>query len=298
MRRRLSLRPLRAAAFPHAQRLWLRAAPRVGLDAVPSGYYSVVTRFEDVPAEVWARRSELAGIEFDTAAQLEWAQRELATYTAEFAANEPPGWTPSNDWYDRGDADVLYAMLRRLRPRRIVEVGSGFSSMVIDAACAANARDGQAADYQAYDPYPRIDAVGRLPQLGRLHTMRAQDIPAEVFTSLEAGDVLFIDTSHTVKPGGDVNRLVLDVLPCLAVGVVVHFHDILLPGEYHPRWYAEGLQWNEAYLVQAFLCLNRDFAVRVGLSGLWLEQREGLEALVPGLGNHWPSALWIERIAA
>jgi predicted O-methyltransferase YrrM len=298
MRRRLPLRALRARAFPHVQRLGVRLAPRLGLDAIPHHYHSVVTRFEDVPEDVWTRRSPLEGIEFDTAAQLAWAQRELEPFLAEFPAREPQGWTASNNWYDRGDADFLYAMVRRLRPRRIVEVGSGFSSMVIDAACAMNARDGARPDYQAYDPYPRVDAVGRLEHLTRLHTLRAQEIPMDVLESLEAGDVLFIDTSHTLKPGGDVNRLVLDVLPRLAVGVVVHFHDILLPGEYHSWWYQMGLQWNEAYLVQAFLCLNRHFAVRVSLAGLWLEQRQGLQSLVPGLGAHRPSALWIERIAA
>lgn len=298
MRRRLPPRALRAWAFPHVQRLILRLAPRAGLDAVAHGYYSVVTRFEDVPAEVWERRSPLAGIDFDTAAQLEWAKRELGAFIVEFAGHEPAGWTARNDWYNRGDADVLYAMIRRLRPRRVVELGSGFSSLVIDAACRMNAGEGARPDYQAYDPFPRIDAVGRLEHLDRLHTVRAQDIPMDVFTSLEARDVLFIDTSHTVKPGGDVNRLVLDVLPRLAPGVVVHFHDILLPGEYHAHWYRQGLQWNEAYLVQAFLALNRDFAVRVGMSGLWLEQREGLAGLVPGLGDQRPSALWIERIAA
>lgn len=294
----MPLRAVRARAVTAVRNAYERAAPALGYDVVPHSYYSVVTRFADVPADVWTRRSAMEGIELDTAAQLAWAQRELTPFVREFAGREPAGWEPGNEWYTRGDSDVLYAMVRRLRPGRIVEIGSGVSSTVIDAACAAAAEEGRRTRYEAYDPYPRMDGVRRLAHLDALHTVRAQDIPMDVFTSLGAGDVLFIDTSHTIKPGGEVNRLVLDVLPRLAVGVIVHFHDILLPGEYHWQWYEMGLQWNEAYLLQAFLCLNPHFRVRLALNALWLEQREGLHALVPGLGTFRPSAFWIERIAA
>ncbi len=95
-----------------------------------------------------------------------------------------------------------------------------------------------------------------------MEPLRAQDIPGEVFASLQAGDVLFVDTTHTVKIDSDVNRIVLDVLPALAPGVIVHVHDIFLPYEY-PRVFAErsGLHWAEQYLLQAFLAGNRDYEV-------------------------------------
>ena len=274
-----------------------RAALALGYDLVPAGYHSVVTRVGDVEPEVWTRRSPLYGIECDSAEQLAWAERELRPFVEEFAADPPAGWTYDNEYFEAVDADVLYAVIRRLRPRRIVELGSGWSTRVIAAAALRNARDGHTGEVRVFDPYPR-DPLPALDGVGSFEPVRAQDVAEEVFTGLEAGDVLFVDTSHTIKPGGDVNRVVLDILPRLAPGVMVHFHDILLPGEYHREWVDRGWHWGEAYLLQAFLALNRDYRIRFGASGVWLDHRERLRELVPGLREHRPSSLWIERVAA
>jgi Methyltransferase domain len=127
--------------------------------------------------------------------------------------------------------------------------------------------------------------------------VRAQDVPASTFASLAARDVLFVDTTHTVKVGSDVNHIVLDVLPRLAPGVVVHFHDIFLPYEYPRRWLEDfGLYWSEQYLLQAFLALNPDFEVLVAVTALLRERGDAFAALLPdGATRGGGAAFWIRR---
>ena len=269
---------------------------RLGYDIVPRNYYSAVTPFDEIPPEAWARRSPLDGIHFDTSEQLEWARRELAPFIAEFPVEKPAGWQYLNNFYESVDAEVLYAVVRRRRPARVVELGSGYSSQVIAAACRVNAREAGAPAYDIYDPFPREGLTSDLHDVATVRQTRVQDLPDSVFAELAAGDILFVDTSHTVKLGGDVNRIVLEVLPRLAPGVMVHFHDILLPAEYHPHWVQQRMYWAEAYLVQAFLCLNPAFRIRFSAYGVFLDHWADLKALVPSLRERGPSGFWIERV--
>jgi hypothetical protein len=131
--------------------------------------------------------------------------------------------------YEALDAETLYAMVRRFRPRQVLELGSGMSTLVIADAL----RHDEIVDrrrHDVFDPYPRDDLGEALEQVANLHPISATEVPLERFAALQAGDILFVDTTHTVKIGGDVNRVILDVLPRLAPGVLVHFHDIFLPG--------------------------------------------------------------------
>ena len=237
---------------------------------------------EEIPDAVWERRSELHGIRFDLDAQAALL-RELAPLGAELAAT---GYEFANNFYEHVDAEVAYAMVRRLRPARVVELGSGFSTLALRAAL------GDDGVYEGYDPYTRHDFVDKVP---------AQEVPGEVFARLAAGDVLFVDTTHLVKTGGDVNRIVLDVLPTLAPGVDVHFHDIWLPYEYHRDLVATlGANWSEQYLLQAFLSGNAEWEVLLGNAALARDRRDVVASLFPGWDpeREYPSAFWIRRVAA
>jgi len=232
---------------------------------------------DQIPDAVWERRSELRGIAFDLDA-MERLLGELAPVGAELAAT---GFDFANRFYEHVDAETAYAMVRRLAPARIVELGSGFSTQVLRAAAPGAVT--------TYDPYTKIDGVERVA---------AQDVPDEVFAALRAGDVLFVDTTHVVKTGGDVNRIVLDVLPGLASGVVVHFHDIWLPYEYDRRLTEHlGANWSEQYLLQAFLSGNPGWKVVLANAALARDRRDAVLAAFP----HWdpetefPSAFWIRR---
>jgi hypothetical protein len=120
----------------------------------------------------------------------------------------------------------------------------------------------------------------------------------EAFTALRENDILFVDTSHTVKMGSEVNRVVLDVLPRLAPGVLVHFHDIFLPWEYHPGMVALRGFFNEQYLLQAYLAENPHWRILFAGHAIERDRRSALEDLVPSLAgsDHHSLAFWIQRL--
>jgi predicted O-methyltransferase YrrM len=284
-----------------AYRALRAAADRAGLQVVPKTFYSPIPDLSALPAGVWERRSALHGIDLDLDRQLRWLE-SLAPAMREFAPPEratgrPGQYTLANDSYGRVGADVLHGVVRGLRPRRIVELGSGQSTLIMAAAAAANRAEGAATELRTFDPFAG-DALTGLDGLASLERVAAQDVPAEVFAQLGAGDVLFVDTTHAVKIGSDVNRIVLDVLPTLAAGVLVHVHDIFLPFEY-PRRFAEelGLHWAEQYLLQAFLAGNHDFEVLAAVYALCRERPEAMAELAPT----WrpgvtASAFWMRRV--
>jgi predicted O-methyltransferase YrrM len=281
----------------------LRAgAERVGLQVVPKTFYSPIPDLQALPADVWERRSALRGIHFDLDEQLRWLE-PLAPAMGEFAPPERPTGRPgeytlANDSYGRVGADVLHGVVRGLRPPRIVELGSGQSTLIMAAAAAANQAEGATTELRTFDPYASA-SLADLPGLATLERVPAQEVPLDVFTALEAGDVLFVDTTHSVKIDSDVNRIVLDVLPTLAPGVLVHVHDIFLPYEY-PRRFAEelGLHWAEQYLLQAFLAGNRDFEVVAAVYALCRDRPDEMARLAPTWrSGATASAFWLRRVS-
>jgi predicted O-methyltransferase YrrM len=275
-------------------------AERAGLQVVPKTYYSPIPDLKALPPDVWERRSALRGIHFDLDEQVAWLEG-LAEAMREFSPPEQPTGRPgeyalANESYGRVGADVLHGVVRALKPRRIVELGSGHSTLIMAAAAARNAAEGAQTELRTFDPFPTVAQPG-LPGLGALDRERAQDVPLEVFEELSAGDVLFVDTTHTVKLDSDVNRIVLDVLPTLAPGVIVHVHDIFLPYEYPRKWPEEmGLHWAEQYLLQAFLSGNRDFEVLAAVHALCQDRPQAMARLTPTWRNGaTASAFWFRR---
>ncbi|MFH1178070.1 MAG: class I SAM-dependent methyltransferase [Acidobacteriota bacterium] len=249
-----------------AQGLTRRIASQLDLDLVRKTPYSPVPTVPPPSSPEWERASPLAGITLDPAAQLGWLEATLAPHLAELCSRVAP---PDGDlrldlrngYYQLVDAALLWAMVRHFRPRRLLELGAGFSTLISAAACAANAREDDAVELVSVDPEPRIGLAPVLPGLTRLERRSAAELPLDRFLALEANDILFIDTTHTVKRGSEVNYLVLEVLPCLRAGVVVHFHDIFLPYEYPREWFAAGTYLAEQYLLQAFLIENDTYEI-------------------------------------
>lgn len=193
-------------------------------------------------------------------------------------------------------------MVRARKPRRVLELGSGYTTLLIGMAARRNAEEGSPTEHLAYDPFPRPQVIGASPPPPtRLEPVGATEVPLEAFAELAAGDFLFVDTTHTVKLGSDVNYVVLDVLPALAPGVVVHFHDVFLPWEYPRVWLEErGYYWSEQYLLQAFLAFNDEFEVLLPAHAAAREHPERLAAAVPGFSPApgrpiAPAAFWIRR---
>ena len=129
----------------------------------------------------------------------------------------------------------------------------------------------------------------------RLLTSPIQAVPVAVVADLGPGDVLFIDSTHVVKAGSDVNHIIFELLPSLAPGVYVHFHDIFGNFEYPAEWVYQRRAWSEAYLVRAFLQFNSDFQVALFTSWLWAYHRQALASLHPEFGVNPGASLWIRR---
>jgi Methyltransferase domain len=278
-----------------------RAARRLGYHLVRANAYSPIPDVDALPAAIWDAAAPMPGVDLRLEAGLALLEGDLAPFVAEYAPPAGPpgtahGYYLGNPMYGGLDAEVLYAMVRRLRPARIVEVGAGWSSLVIADAAARNAAEGAPVEHRVYDPQPS-PLLANLDAGAVVTACPAQAIPAGAFAALQDGDVLFVDTTHAVKPGGDVVRLALEVVPALAPGVVVHVHDFFRPFEY-PRELVEhwGAYWQEHYLLQAFLAFNDDFEVLLANHALARLHHERVRVIVPSLeAAMMPSALWLQR---
>jgi predicted O-methyltransferase YrrM len=192
--------------------------------------------------------------------------------------------------YNTADGAVYHAMLRRLRPRRVLEVGSGYTTALLLDTAERHDLDVQVT---CVEPYPdRLLSLLREGDEVELVRSGAQDVPVDAYTALEPGDLLFIDSSHVAKAGSDVLWLYLRVLPRLAPGVFVHVHDILWPMEYPEDWLRQGRDWNEAYLLNAFLCHNEEWDVVLFSSWLWALHPETIPAPLRGMR---PGSFWMQR---
>jgi predicted O-methyltransferase YrrM len=278
-----------------------RSLRRVGLDAVRADFNSPVPDSRTLPPAVWEQPAAMPGLELDLDAQQQFIETALQPFIDEFT---PPlsddgtgGFYLHNRWYGALDAHLLYAMLRHHRPKRLVEVGSGYSTLVARAALEANTASGVRAEHHVIDPYPSPLLTAGRRQAITLREESAATVDDATFQGLEPGDVLFVDSSHVVRPGGEVVRLVLEILPTLAPGVVVHFHDVFRPFEYPRILYDRfNVHWQEQYLVQALLAENPHFTVSVAAHALWRLRREWTRQRFPGLVDEAePSAFWFTR---
>jgi predicted O-methyltransferase YrrM len=230
----------------------------------PAGhYYSPIPSKEDVFAYVKTNKPlscELPGIDLNEEAQRATLKDYISFYhELPFAEKQSTRhrYYYDNTWFSYSDAIFLYSFLRKYTPKRIVEIGSGYSSAVI--LDTIDAFFTQRPDLTFVEPYPER-LLGLLRDQDRqqvkLLQQTVQTVPLEVFMALESGDLLFIDSSHVVKCGSDLHFLFFEVLPHLKPGVIVHFHDVFYPFEYPTEWMLEGRYWNENYFLRAFLSYN------------------------------------------
>jgi len=206
-----------------------------------------------------------------------------------------------NDQYGDGDAFIFSGIVKFLKPKRVIEIGSGFSTAVLLDTLNESKID---AKITAIDPYPQ-----RLEYLLKLSNRRiellpsleilakpVQDVDLEIFSELHSGDILFIDSSHVSKTGSDVNFELFDILPKLNSGVWVHIHDMFWPFEYPDAWIEEGRSWNELYMIRAFLTFNSGFRVKLFQHYLFEEHKE-IWNMVQEKGISNPGGgLWLEKI--
>lgn len=256
---------------------------------------------EPARSRVWpAAPREMPGVDWRKEEQLRLVRERLLAQPFDGFPREAddgaPGYRlrPGNASFPLADAWALQAMLRELRPTRMIEVGSGWSSLV---AAAANREhlEGRL-ELTCIDPYPPDFLNEEDTGISRLVAEPVQDVPVELFEQLDERDVLFIDSSHVAKTGGDVPHLYHEVVPRLRRGVAVHVHDVFLPWDYPKSWVLEGRAWNEQYLVRSFLTFNQSFEVLLGMAWLCRAHPE-LAATIEGYraGHHQGTSLWLQR---
>jgi predicted O-methyltransferase YrrM len=201
-----------------------------------------------------------------------------------------------NTYFCHGDAIILYSMLRRFRPRRIIEVGCGFSSAVI-----LDTNDlffSRRIALTFVEPHPeRLFSFLSDEDIKQHEVLvdAVQDVQLERFSDLEVNDILFIDSSHVAKVGSDVVHLLTNVLPRLNKGVIVHFHDVFWPFEYPEEWIRGGRAWNESYVLKAFLQFNAKFKILFFNSYLATHHRAAVEQKLPLFVKNTGGSLWLEK---
>ncbi len=210
---------------------------------------------------------ECLGIDFNDASHRRVLKQDFKRFIKDYdypeQAQDESSFYTQNSQFSWLDARALFVLLRSLRPSRIIEVGSGFSSLLM-----ADVNDRfleSAVDITCIEPYPRDFLRQQLPGLNRVIIQCVQDVPLQTFEQLKSGDLLFIDSSHVSKTGSDLNYLMFEVLPRLDRAVHIHFHDIFLPAEYLKEWVLEdNRSWNEQYLLRALLMQTDAYQVTFG----------------------------------
>lgn len=186
------------------------------------------------------------------------------------------------------------------KPRNIYEIGSGNSTYLSAQALLRNQHEGHAAaQLVAFEPNPNAVLKAGFPGLSVLRETRIEDVPISEFDNLHRNDILFIDSSHILKLGGDVRYEFLEILPRLKEGVLIHVHDIFLPAEYPKHWVVnDHMFYNEQYLLQAFLAYNHSFEVIWAGSFMHLKHPDKLQAAFSSYkpSQTWPGSFWIRKI--
>ena len=266
-------------------------------------YYSPVPLIAEVrraEKSIFDRRlRKLPGVDLNVEEQLRTLDAVTSFY-AELPFPEQKNHTRrfhlDNKFYPYTDAIFFYGMMRQFKPKRIIEVGSGFSSAVCLDINERFFDNSMECTFIEPDPV-RLHALLRDNDRDRVRIkpQAVQEVPVEEFSRLEANDILFVDSSHVAKIGSDVNYLLFDVLPALKAGVLIHFHDIFYPFEYPREWIYRGVAWNEAYALRAFLQFNGSFRIVVWPD--YLERFHASEIAVSmPLCRSNSGSIWLRRI--
>jgi hypothetical protein len=267
----------------------------------PGHFYSTIPSPEDIASlgDSPSPRKALGGVNLNVAAQEKWLHRVMHWYTEiPFTEdrNSKYRYYFNNEAFVYGDGVSLYAMLRELKPRRIVEVGSGFSSAVmldVNQFCFEGSMG-----LTFIEPFPEVRLLGLMCAADHtactVYRKKIQNVSECPWNELRENDILFIDSSHVSKCASDVNMLFFEVLPQLAPGVVVHVHDVFANFEYPLDWLKKGWFWNEAYLLRAFLQFNSDFEILFWPSFL-LQSHATDFAQMPLFMKNPGSSFWMRR---
>jgi predicted O-methyltransferase YrrM len=282
---------------------------RHGLHLLRKHFYLPIPDDTDRLDDFWGKPSAMPGVDTNDAVALDLIERVLPPYLKEFRDRFPirrraleTGFYLINGGYMAVDAHVYYGLIRHYKPRRIIEIGNGNSTLLALAAVERNRAARRETRLVSIDPEPWDRFRGGLPGLEMI-VEKVQDVPLELFAELDDGDILFIDSSHVIRSGNDVHYEYLEILPRLRPGVLVHIHDISLPMPYPKTYYDNQRYWNEQYLLQAFLAFNQAFKVIWPGNYLMLTYPDKMNAIFPEIAtmretypDAEPTAFWMRTV--
>jgi hypothetical protein len=280
-----------------------RTETQYALWAPPGHFYSPIVDTSQVLDRLSVDPNrELAGVDLGISRQWQvYEQLSPILRDVSFAVDEAGArsvgsrYFSENPAFGDGDAAIFEAVMRHLRPSRIVELGCGHSS-----ACLLDTRD------RYLGPEVAITFVDPLPQLLeslirdvdresiRILPTKTQDLPLDLISGLNESDILFVDSTHVAKTGSDVLRIFHEILPTVKPGVWIHLHDHFAGFEYPRSWVSEGRSWNEQYLTRAFLQFNQHFEIALWPQLLHSIDSERFFQDVPRRVNVGGS-LWLRR---
>ena len=265
----------------------------------PYRFESVIpTRFDVDRARLKQRRN-LPGIQLNERSALEFLAK-LKPYAREITSFPLEKKTGASFWlnnYGYGDFDAvtLYCIVRHLKPKRIIEAGCGFSSCVTSLACRKNQEEGHLTECLFIEPYPS-EYLKEFNLYGELLVKKIEEVPLSRFEQLEAGDILFIDTTHIIKAQSDCCYELLEIIPALRPGVLIHVHDIYTPYDYPEELLLDQLRsFNEQYGLECLLSNSSDLEVVLPLYLMWKDHRNLLDELMPQATIRPPAAFWVQK---
>lgn len=272
----------------------------------PGHFYSPVVDIEQARANadrIWPDNPQCLGIDLNEQGHQELLQQVFPQFLKDYDYPDDLEETPdlnryftNNSQFGWLDSRTLFVLMRHLRPRRVIEVGSGFSSLL---TADINSRFlGNSCHFTCIEPYPREFLTKPLAGLNELRVQKVEDVPLDVFASLEKDDILFIDSSHVSKTGSDVNYLFFEILPRLQPGVYIHIHDIWFPHDYPREWVIDDFRsWNEQYVLRALLMYSSAFRVVFGSNNAFFKYPQLVETALGLESGHGfsGSSLWIQR---
>jgi hypothetical protein len=274
-----------------------QAFERNGFHITQAHYYSPLPDAARLPADLWDGPRYLnSAFALDSPAMLSMFG-QIAPFAAELAdipRTADSGYYWDNEFFPNFDAIVYYGLCRRFRPAMVLEIGAGFSTLIVLRAAERNGTT----RVRCIEPYPSPALRNIAHRLDELIVRPVQDVPMDVYGELRSGDILFVDTSHVSKVGSDLHRILFQVLPALPGGVIIHFHDIFLPREYPSTWVVErNWFWNEQYLLLAFLMFNAAFRVLLLNNHFLCTNAQAAERALGGLkaGPLSGASLWLRK---
>jgi predicted O-methyltransferase YrrM len=282
---------------------YYRQWEKAGFHVTPNHFFFPIPDSEALTDNLWEKESTLVGVNMNDKGQLRLLKEVFPKYEEETIFPKTKTGNPQDFYLNNGsfgavDAEVLHSVIRHFKPKNVIEIGSGYSTLVSAKACLLNKqKNGVISELIAVEPYPNEMLKQGFPGLTALIQKPLEQVELSLFSGLGENDIVFIDSTHVLKIGGDVKYLYLEVLPRLNSGVIVHSHDIFFPGEYPKQWVTGNHWfWTEQYLLQAFLTFNNEFEV------LWASQymtrrypKEVALAFPSFTEESYPGSLWIKR---